>query len=194
MRTCNKKWSVQDCDDHYIITWRGIDVKIDREDFHFFEENIFRILAGTTGRSTDRMKYLYICHHSYKSGTTVSTYETFHRVIMNAPEGMVVDHINLDTLDNRKSNLRLTNVELNISHSRKYKFKDRHTTSKYKGVCYVKNRASDKKWSCCITLYKKRYHYYFLTEIEAAQKYNEMATKLLGEFAILNEIPDPQQK
>jgi hypothetical protein len=36
-----------------------------------------------------------------------------HRLIMNPPEGMVVDHINGDRLDNRRENLRVTTQSVN---------------------------------------------------------------------------------
>ena len=40
-----------------------------------------------------------------------------HRFLMNAQPGDIVDHINRDTLDNRKSNLRITNQSVNVRNS-----------------------------------------------------------------------------
>lgn len=43
----------------------------------------------------------------YARGALNKWYEYLHRFVMHAPKGSVVDHINCNTLDNRKHNLRI---------------------------------------------------------------------------------------
>lgn len=101
------------------------------------------------------------------------------RFLMGEPKGLCVDHINGDTLDNRRSNLRIVTRQQNNLN--------RHVawgSSKFRGVSRNKGR---KKWEAVISLDKKQKHLgYFKTEEEAAKVYDKEAKKLFGEFACLN--------
>jgi len=106
-----------------------------------------------------------------------------HRFIMNTPKGMCVDHINHNTLDNQKHNLRLVTYSQNNMNRRKNSKKE---TSLYKGVCYNKHR---NKWRCCIKLNGKSKEIgSFTTEEQSALAYNDAAKQYHGEFALLNNI------
>jgi hypothetical protein len=108
-----------------------------------------------------------------------------HREILDAPKDAQIDHANYNTLDNRKSNLRLANKMLNMRNRRKVK---RHgeSSSEYKGVSLVKNTG---KWHSYIHVNKRRVTLgYFENELDAARAYNQAAKKWFGEFALLNEI------
>lgn len=98
------------------------------------------------------------------------------RFIMGDPEGMVVDHINGDKLNNSRSNLRIcTKAENN---------RNRKGTRKYKGAYYSKIA---KKWFAAIRSNgKTKTLGYFMTEIDAARCYDKAARELFGEFARLN--------
>jgi hypothetical protein len=103
-----------------------------------------------------------------------------HREILNAPDHLVVDHIDHNGLNNRKSNLRLCTFAENCRNLRN----SRHKTSKYKGVCWNKKL---KKWAAAISCNNKTYHLgYFQDEIEAAKAYDKAARIYHGEFAALN--------
>jgi hypothetical protein len=98
----------------------------------------------------------------------------YARIYMDCPEGMLIDHINGNSLDNRKANLRIVTRHQNnmnrIGHSK---------TGLPKGV------------SKCGTHFRARIvvnssHYNlgtFLTVPEAEQAYKEAALKHFGEFA-----------
>lgn len=104
-----------------------------------------------------------------------------HRVIMNAEAGFIVDHINHNGLDNRKSNLRLATPAENTHNKRKTK---RATTSKYKGVSLRKN---ENKWVAHIDYQCRRIHLgYFKDEEEAAKAYDKAAKIYYGRFAAPN--------
>lgn len=105
-----------------------------------------------------------------------------HRVIMNAPPHLQVDHINHDTLDNRKHNLRLVTPPQNRLNS----CKQERSLSQFKGVTWNKRK---KKWVTQISFNRKRrFAGYFDNEIDAALAYNQKAQELFGEYALLNQI------
>ncbi len=105
-----------------------------------------------------------------------------HRFIMNAKKDQMIDHINRNTLDNRKTNLRFCSSTEN--HANQTIRSD--NKSGYKGVVWHKRI---KKWQAGITLKRKRMHIgYFIEKLEAAKAYNNKATQLFGEFAKLNHV------
>jgi len=72
----------------------------------------------------------------------VHTVLRMHRLIMDAPRGMDVDHINHNGLDNRRVNLRICTRTQNLRNSRKRK----GCSSRFKGVAWCKPA---KKWRAC---------------------------------------------
>ncbi len=99
-----------------------------------------------------------------------------HRLIAQPPEGMEVDHVNGDSLDNRRSNLRVVSRRENLRNRRGWS-----TRSPYKGVNYDKKRG---KWKLHIAPE-------FDTPEEAARAYDKIARILYGEHAHLN-FPENQ--
>lgn len=105
------------------------------------------------------------------------------RIILNLTDPKIkADHINHNTLDNRKINLRKCNNSQNNCN----KFLTSDNKSGYKGVSW---RLDCKKWRSTIYKNNKCIHLgYFKNKIDAAKAYNEAAIKYHGEFAYLNKI------
>lgn len=103
-----------------------------------------------------------------------------HNFLSETPKGFHTDHINGNSLDNRRENLRVCSASQNCMNSKKNK----KASSKYKGVSFFKR---DQNWMASITLNRKDiYLGYFDREEDAAQAYNFAAMKHFGEYARLN--------
>ncbi len=103
-----------------------------------------------------------------------------HRVIMQAPAGVEVDHINRNRLDNRRCNLRLADRAGNARNCKR----NRRNTSGYKGVHRV---GQGGRWAAAIRYEGGTFHLgVCATAEEAAVTYDLAAMALHGEFAATN--------
>ena len=101
---------------------------------------------------------------------------TLHRFIINAKPGEITDHINLDKLDNRKSNLRLCTQAQNTQN----RLRASHNKCGYKGVFLHPS----KKWMAYIRHNGKQIYIGLYKDIiDAALAYDKKAIELFGEFA-----------
>lgn len=99
-----------------------------------------------------------------------------HRVIAGDVRGFDVDHINGDTLDNRRENLRVCDRSLNLANS-----KNRAVgISGFRGVTRAKSKSVRWQMAC------KGHTATFATPEEAARAYDRVAKQIWGEFAVLN--------
>lgn len=147
---------------------------VDDEDFLYLSTNKWSALYSKGTRS-------YYAVRSVKVNNKWTTI-AMHRIIMNSEKGALVDHINHNTLDNRKENLRVCNAlqnaqNRNINNSNK---------TGHKGVSFHKR---DRVFYAYIKYNHKRKHLGSFKDVkEAALAYNKAAKELFGEFANFNKI------
>lgn len=99
-----------------------------------------------------------------------------HRLIIDAPKGYHVDHINGNTSDNRRANLRLCDSARNQHNSAK----SIGLTSVYSGVHW---NSANKKWIAQMNVGgKRKYLGSYDSEIDAAKAYNDAGIYYRGEF------------
>ncbi|HEC61128.1 hypothetical protein LCGC14_2692660 [marine sediment metagenome] len=176
----------------YIELTRGQRAIVDDEDYEFLMQwkwsvNIAKTRSGKICYAVRQMRHETLKN---KRGFKKQIYIAMHRVIMKAPKGRHVDHINGNRLDNRKCNLRLCSNAENIRNQRRKPT----VTSPYKGVHavshpYKKYKDGEDKWGYyAIIAYngKKIQLGWFHNPKRAAETYDQIASIVHGEFACLN--------
>jgi hypothetical protein len=151
-----------------------------------------RIIGLTKGKQTlvDDSDYLQLIKYKWHycgSGYAArrdypsNNYIYMHRFILGVDNKSEVDHINCDTLDNRRENLRKSSRSLNMANT-----KLRVTNkSGIKGVSFDKNR---NKWSAEITVnYKKIHLGRFYNKLDASRVYDFASVKYFGDYSRNNK-------
>lgn len=148
---------------------RGRVALVDEEDFLRFGH--LKWTAGSFGRRTG---------YAYRSEWVGEKCRSIllHRAILGAAPGQIVDHINGDTFDNRRANLRIVSASQNAFNTRRspsrYGFVGitSQTSGRYQGRVYVGRRA--------------HYTKSFSSPVLAAAARDVLARQLHGEYAVLN--------
>lgn len=152
---------------------------VDDNDFDYL--NKYKWSACLKRRGT--INELWVAVRSIKDIKTKSHRNiiSMHREILGFPDKSI-DHINNDSLDNRRDNLRLVDCVQNGANKRG----QTNNRSGYRGVWFDKDL---KKYRANIKPGNKTIHLgCFLTKEEAALMWNQKAKELWGEYAYQNKI------
>jgi hypothetical protein len=156
---------------------RGHVAIVDDDDHSRLSE--YKWVAYAENRRSDGSVRVYARRHCGRM-----VYELMAHAVLRPRYGLFVDHINGNTLDNRKENLRLATHSQNMFNKRPRV----NAASPYKGV--ESSDGTVRPWRARITFGGKRRHLgSFATEEEAALAYDHAARESFGEFAWLN-FPD----
>lgn len=155
-----------------IILKGGRVALVDDEDFDRLSP--FKWFSHLVAKSTSRNYYAR--RNSKIIGGVRAPPVYMHREVIGAARGQIVDHINGDTLDNRRVNLRIVTASqnnMNRKSGRPFMLKGAYP--------------SGRRWTSSIQIDGQN-HYLgcFATAEQAARAYDRKAFELFGEFAKLN--------
>lgn len=150
---------------------------------------LYQLASGQNGKISPEdsdlatLNWCWLKGYSHKKSPRPERKTVYmHRLIMERVLGRklisteTVDHINGDTLDNRRSNLRLATPAENMRNQKRRK----DNSSGYKGVCFHKQT---KKWMARVVIKGKGiYLGVFDTPELAYQAYCDSARQIHGEF------------
>jgi len=151
---------------------QGLIAFVDDDDFERL--NSFKWFAHKSGNA-------YYAETIISVGYKKQDVLKMHRLVMNLGRcEMVVDHKDMNGLNNTKENLRVCTRSQNAMNKKS----QTGSFSKYKGVSYHKR---NKKFQAEITINSKKKHIgYYHKDVDAAIAYDNKAIEFFGEFAVLN--------
>lgn len=157
---------------------RGKFALIDDEDFERVSKFKWHVVLDRSGA------FYAVSSIRYKIGYNGQGKIRMHRLLLGLErfDKRKVDHIDLDTLNNIKSNLRIATTSQNAANT----FLMKDNASGFKGVLWHKR---DKKYQSQIVVNRNSIFLgYFDDPIEAAKAYDREAIKHFGEFARTNKM------
>lgn len=146
------------------------------------DEDADRVLSHKWSVSVKKGKQFYAYRTiKLESGKSTAIYLHMFLLGLSRGDGFLVDHVDGDTMNNRRSNLRVATPAQNSWNKRKVS-----ASNKYKGISLIKETGL---WDARIFANGSRHYLgHYKTQEEAALAYNKAASELHGEFARLNEI------
>jgi hypothetical protein len=137
-------------------------------------------LSAFKWRTRQQPSGIWYARRTLRDAESGRCMELMHRRILNAADGLYVDHANGDGLDNRRANLRLATNSQNQANRHRLSL----NTSGYRGVCW---NSGCRKWQAGIKKMGRSYHLglYDTPQVEALA-YDRAAREMFGQYARLN--------
>ncbi len=143
-------------------------------------EDMPKVQAFSLVACFDRKGYVKLLKHNKGQ---VKTSRLLHRIIVDVPEGLQIDHKDNNKSNNRKSNLRLATNTQNQQNRPVQK----NNTTGFKGVTEDSKGRIKGRWKAKIGYNNRKFVVgRFNTAHEAAQGYDFAARRLFGAFACSN--------
>ncbi len=153
---------------------QGYVVLVDDDDFDWLNQWKWNVQAPDS-----RRRNLYARRHFYPGSGGRRKLVLMHRLLLRAPVGLQIDHVDRNPLNNQRSNLRLATNRLNSANG----CMKRANTSGFRGV----SQRPSGRWRAAISVDCRTEWIGLFDEPEqAAQAYDDAARAAHGPFAVLN--------
>jgi hypothetical protein len=153
------------------------EIKLTRGQVALVDDRDYDLLSQKTWTAVKTKTAFYAAHYYRDDGKIRSIH--MHRFLLNPLPGLVIDHIDGNPLNNRRSNLRIATYQQNLFNQRgrtKHGFKGVRDNNSLKNpfVAFIADNG------------KIRHIGVYPTAELAAMAYDRRAIELRGEFAFLN--------